>query len=132
VLENFKTLFCFIFLNLTHLSCFRSLIEKSKDKLELVIKRTGGDKNPGRPAAANPHAGFNGDLPAKHNYAPQNLYVQPPVNGVDEKNNLARAIYSSSTMAGPDPIVDSPLAAPPRPPLPQDDGTSLSRDSARY
>jgi len=109
------------------LSSFRSLIEKSKDKLELVIKRTGGDKNPSRPVAANTHAGFNGDLPAKHNYAPQNLYVQPPVNGVDEKNNLARAIYSSSTIAGPDPIADSPLAAPPRPPLPQDDGKSLSR-----
>ncbi len=97
----------------------RSLIEKSKDKLELIVKRTGVDKNPTRGPAVNPHAGLNGEIPGKHNYAPQNLYVQPPL---DEKNNLARAIYSGSGLTNGDLMAES-TPAPPRPPLPQDDGT---------
>ena len=94
----------------------RSLIEKSKDKLELIVKRTGSDKT-------RPSAQLNGDVGNKHNYAPQNLFVQPSAN-VDEKNNLARAIYSTSGLTNGDQASES-SSAPPRPPLPQDDGKSL-------
>ena len=61
----------------------------------------------------------------KHNYAPQNLFVQPSLSNVDEKNNLARAIYSTTNgFANGDQASESlpASAAPPRPPLPQDDG----------
>jgi hypothetical protein len=61
---------------------FRSLIEKSKDKLELIVRR---EKNP-----ALSRATANGDIAGKHNYAPQNLFVQPPI---DEKNNLVPILY---------------------------------------
>ena len=108
----------FLLMDGAHFS--RSLIEKSKDKLELIVKRTGIDK-------ARTSAQLNGDVGVgvgnKHNYAPQNLFVQP--SNVDEKNNLARAIYSTSGLTNGD-LAPESTAAPPRPPLPQDDGKSLN------
>ncbi len=73
---------------------FRSLIEKSKDKLDLVVRRSGEKLSNGMSGAH--HINTNGDIPGKHNYAPQNLFVQPASNGVDVKNNLTRFGLKSS------------------------------------
>ena len=82
----------------------RKLIETSKDKLELTIQKPSqqskhGHSKHGRNRSLGPQTGTNDDYGlSKHNYAAQNLYVQPPAqqaslgqNPDDEKNNLARA-----------------------------------------
>ena len=78
----------------------RKLIETSKDKLDLTIQKPSqlskqGHSKHGRNRSLGPQNGANDDYGlSKHNYAAQNLYVQPPAQGQnpeDEKNNLARA-----------------------------------------
>ena len=78
----------------------RKLIETSKDKLDLTIQKPSqlskqGHSKHGRNRSLGPQNGTNDEYGlSKHNYAAQNLYVQPPVQGQnpeDEKNNLARA-----------------------------------------
>ena len=90
----------------------RKIIETSKDKLELVVQKPGQQPKHG-PTKHGKHRSSGGAQDgeygmSKHNYAAQNLYVQPPISAslgqspagagnVDEKNNLARATAVAST-----------------------------------
>ena len=128
----------------------KKLIETSKDKLDLVIQKPGQQSKAAGKHARNRSSGMGATDEygmSKHNYAAQNLYVQPPPhgasgqqNGADEKNNLARAnatttatnmgIYATRGDAGSGlPSTEMNLvngspsdidggAVPPRPPLP--------------
>ena len=83
----------------------RKLIETSKDKLDLTIQKPShlskqGHSKHGRNRSLGPQNGMNDDYGlSKHNYAAQNLYVQPPAQGPnpeDEKNNLTRATAAAA------------------------------------
>ena len=93
----------------------RKIVETSKDKLDLMIQKPSQQTKHGQSkhtrnrssgAAQNDDYGLS-----KHNYAAQNLYVQPPlppvslgqspagVGTIDEKNNLARATAAAAAAA---------------------------------
>ena len=90
----------------------RKLIETSKDKLDLTIQKPSQQSKQGQSKHARNRSSGAAQIDdyglSKHNYAAQNLYVQPPAaptslgqtSAVDEKNNLARASAAAATNTG--------------------------------
>ena len=93
----------------------RKLIETSKDKLDLMIQKPSQLSKSGQSKHARNRSSGAAQIDdyglSKHNYAAQNLYVQPPANptslgqspaiigNIDEKNNLARATAAAAAAA---------------------------------